>query len=108
MKPIFLDHNSTSALNLEVSNLMSEIVSEPLNSSATHSLGRKAQAIINKAKEQILSALNAKNYDIIFTSSATEATNTIFLVGILKKYFYQKLNMLQFLIVVQKIAKLLK
>ena len=92
MKPIFLDHNSTSALNLEVSNLMSEIVSEPLNSSATHSLGRKAQAIINKAKEQILSALNAKNYDIIFTSSATEATNTIFFGGDFEEIFLSKIE----------------
>lgn len=92
MNPIFLDHNSTTAIHSEVSNLMQEIASEPLNSSATHVLGRKAQAIVNKAKEQVLSTLNAKNYDIIFTSSATEATNTIFFGGNFEQILFSKIE----------------
>lgn len=92
MKPVFFDHNSTTAINFEVVKLMAEIASEPLNSSATHFNGRKAQAIINKAKSQILSALNAHNYEIIFTSSATEATNTIFFGGDFTEILFSKIE----------------
>jgi len=78
MKPIYLDYNSTTAMSEAVIAKMNEVLQYPLNSSATHSLGRKANAIIDEAKTKITEFLNCKNYEIIFTSSATESTNTIF------------------------------
>ncbi len=78
MKPIYLDYNSTTAVSEAVITKMNEVSQYPLNSSATHSLGRKANAIIDEAKAKINAFLNCKNYEIIFTSSATESTNTIF------------------------------
>ena len=78
MKPIYLDYNSTTAMSQAVIAKVNEVSQYPFNSSATHSLGRKANGIIDEAKAKINEFLNCKNYEIIFTSSATESTNTIF------------------------------
>ena len=46
------------------------------NSSAQHSDGRKAQAVISKAREIIGLEMGVCSQDIIFTGSGTEALNT--------------------------------
>jgi cysteine desulfurase len=49
----------------------------PLNNSSTHQLGRKASQIVEEARTELQNLLNAKNYEVIFTGSSTEATNTV-------------------------------
>lgn len=78
---VYLDHNSTTPLHDEVLSKMQDFMHLPLNSSAQHHYGQYAQSLINQAKKDILSSINANNYDIIFTATATEATNTIFFGG---------------------------
>ncbi|NBX52929.1 MAG: cysteine desulfurase [Proteobacteria bacterium] len=78
MNKVFLDFNSTTPMDDAIIAKIHEITKIPLNSSAIHSLGRYANSLIDESKSQITQLLNAHNYEIIFTSSATEATNTVF------------------------------
>ncbi len=75
---IFFDHNSTTRISERALSKMNLVHELPLNNSAIHQFGRKADFYINEASERLLSMLHAENYNVIFTSSATEATNTAF------------------------------
>lgn len=75
---IYLDYNSTTKIAPEVLAKMLEAYQLPLNNSATHQLGRKANKFVEDAKGEIEDFLNAKNYETIFTGSSSEATNTVF------------------------------
>jgi len=91
-QPIYLDYNSTTAIDEAVLSKMNEVAKYPLNSSAIHSYGRKANAIIAEATSHIQQLLNAFNYEIIYTASATEATNTIFNGGDFKDILISKIE----------------
>jgi len=75
MSHIFLDHNSTTPIKPLVKETMFEVMDTPLNASSIHYYGRKSKEIINLSRKKILNAVNAKNAEIIFTSSGTEANN---------------------------------
>jgi cysteine desulfurase len=45
------------------------------NPSSMHYFGQKAEGAVELARERIKNALNAKNYDVIFTSGGTESDN---------------------------------
>ena len=93
MKPLFFDHNSTTAIHDQVSTKMLEVMNLPLNSSAQHYYGRHANKLINQAKSTILETINGnENYEILFTSSATEATNTIFFGGKFNEILFSKIE----------------
>ena len=51
------------------------------NPSSFHSEGFKALKAINKAREQVVSLINAEPAEIFFTASATEATNLAIIGG---------------------------
>lgn len=78
MSLIYLDNNATTKVDDAVLQEMIEVYKLPINASATHQAGRKGYEIVENAKKKIKELLNASNYDIIFTGTATEATNTIF------------------------------
>ena len=75
---IYFDHNATTKISAAVLKKMNEAHEFPLNSSSTHQLGRKASAMIEEARSEVKNFLNAQNYEVIFTSSGTEATNNVF------------------------------
>ena len=72
---IYFDHNATTKLNPEALLAMNEVYNNPLNASSIHKFGNIAQKYIKDAKEKISNLLNADNYNIIFTSGATESNN---------------------------------
>ena len=74
---IFLDNNATTKISNLALEKMQQVYALPLNSSSTHNLGRIAGKYADEAREQIKKSLNASNYEIIFTSGATESNNTI-------------------------------
>jgi cysteine desulfurase len=74
-KFVYLDNNATTALEPLVLESMGEVMREPLNASATHSLGRKGNSIIEAARAKILKLANADEARVIFTASGTEANN---------------------------------
>ena len=75
-KQIYLDNAATTKMRPEA---MAEYVriSENTwgNPSSLHSLGNDAERIITAAKQTILYTLSAKDAEVIFTSSGTEANN---------------------------------
>lgn len=89
---IFFDHNSTTPMHQEVLKVMSEIYPQPLNSSAIHRLGRQAQNIVEHAKNVIKKSLNADNYEIIFTSGATESCNQVIFASQQSQLFYSTIE----------------
>ncbi len=77
MQIVYFDYNSTTAVAPEVLAKMNEAYALPLNSSATHQLGRKGYKMVEDARIEVKKLLNAQNYDVIFTSCSTEATNMV-------------------------------
>lgn len=75
--PIYLDNNATTAVDPRVVSAMipylAEIFGNP--SSVEHVHGNRAQAAVAKARNQIATSLNARDNEIIFTGSCTEADN---------------------------------
>ena len=78
-KPIFLDNQSTTALDSRVFEKMSTFFKEDYGNphSTHHSYGREASEAINTARKAIASNLNANHQDIYFTSGATESNNIL-------------------------------
>lgn len=77
MQMTYLDHNSTTKLAAEALAKMNEVYQLPLNNSSSHQLGRQANKIVEEARQNLRNLLNAQNYEVIFTGSSTEATNTL-------------------------------
>ena len=69
----YLDWNATAPLRPEAREAMVAAMDAVGNPSSVHAEGRKARAIVEKARAQIASALGAEGADIVFTSGATEA-----------------------------------
>lgn len=75
-KNIYFDHNATFPIYHEVKKDMMNLMSYPLNPSSIHNFGRCAKNILENSRNIIKNFLNAENnYNIIFTSSGTEANN---------------------------------
>lgn len=75
----YLDHNSTSEPSILVKEKLISLLSQgALNSSSIHSKGRLAKKIIEESRMNILHSVQANNdYELVFTSCATESNNTI-------------------------------
>lgn len=78
MKTIYLDNAATTPIRQEVIDEMVRVMtSEYGNPSSTHSFGRSSKAIIETARKSIAKNLHCNAQEIIYTSTATEATNWI-------------------------------
>ena len=73
MDRVYLDHNATAPLRPEARAAMIAAMDAVGNPSSVHAEGRAAKAIIERARAQVASALEADGADVIFTSGATEA-----------------------------------
>ena len=75
---IYADYNSTSTILPIVKQQLNNLPSLDIyNPSSTHKLGQNTRSIIENTRETAINQLNAKNYDVIFTSSGTEANNLV-------------------------------
>lgn len=75
---IYLDNASTTRVDDEVIKEMIPYMSEFYgNSSSTHSLGMHINKKIAAARHNVARLFNAESKEIVFTSGATEAINTI-------------------------------
>ena len=90
-RQIYLDNAATTKIRPEA---MAEYVrvSEEVwgNPSSLHSLGNEAERILNAAKQTILYTLGAKDAEIVFTASGTEANNLAILGHAFSKERYKK------------------
>lgn len=71
----YLDHNATTPLRPAAREAMIAAMDVYGNPSSVHSEGRKAKAILERARGDIASAFGADGADVIFTSSATESAS---------------------------------
>ena len=86
-KMIYFDNASTTFVNEDVLKSFNEVVlSYNGNPSSIHAYGAKANILLEKARNQILSLLGlTKTHELIFTSGATESNN-LAIKGIAFKY----------------------
>lgn len=75
--PIYLDHNATTPTDRRVLDAMlpyfTDVFGNP--SSVEHIHGNRAQAAVAKARAQVAAHIGARENEIIFTGSCTEASN---------------------------------
>ena len=84
-KEIYFDCSATTKTEKEVLDTFIKVNDTYFaNSSSTHALGAKANEMLNKARKQVASYLNASIDEVYFTSSATEGNN-IAITGVAKR-----------------------
>jgi len=71
---VYLDWNATAPLRPEARDAMIAAMDVVGNPSSVHAEGRAAKSIVEKARGQVADATGASGADIVFTSSATEAS----------------------------------
>lgn len=83
---IYFDYTATTPVNEEV--LASYIQTTKTywgNPSSLHKFGVKADNLLNLARKQMCELIDADNHDVIFTASATEASN-LAIKGVAHRY----------------------
>ena len=76
MEKVYLDSAATTQMRPEVITKITEVMQDDYgNPSSTHSFGRSAKSLIEKARKTIAKQLNVTAAEIIFTSGGTEADN---------------------------------
>jgi cysteine desulfurase len=82
---IYFDYNATAPLHKNVIKKIQSLKFEEFgNPSSVYKIGRNSKKIVEEVRRNILSTLKAKNYDLIFTSGATESNN-LAIKGFIKK-----------------------
>src|SRR5579859_199098 len=76
MRRVYLDHAATTPVDPEVAELMAQVLREvPGNPSSIYAEGRRARALVDRAREEVAQAIGADPAEIVFTSGGTEADN---------------------------------
>lgn len=79
MKEIYLDSAATTSVYKEVVSEMDKFYLKDYgNPSSQHILGERAEKAVLESRKKIASEINAKPYEIIFTSGTTESNNIVF------------------------------
>lgn len=87
---IYLDHAATTPVDPEVVEVMIRVLTEvPGNASSIYAEGRRARALVDRARAEVAGAIGARPDEIVFTSGGTEADN-LALRGVLKAHRGEK------------------
>lgn len=73
----YLDYNATAPLRPEAREAMLACMAAGGNPSSVHAEGRAARAAVEAARERVAALVGASPAEVVFTSSATEAANTV-------------------------------
>jgi cysteine desulfurase len=78
MNAIYLDNNATTGLDPRVLDAMLEDLGPlPANPSSVHAFGRAAREKLSRARRTVADYFSVQSREILFTSSGTEALNTL-------------------------------
>ena len=84
MRRVYLDHAATTPVDPDVAELMAQVLREvPGNPSSIYAEGRRARALVDRARDEVAAAIGAEPAEIVFTSGGTEADN-LALRGVVK------------------------
>ena len=83
-KPVYMDHNATTAVRPAVRDAVAEALELTGNASSVHGCGRAVRSLIEDARERVAALLGARPRDVVFTSGGTEA-NALALLGAAQK-----------------------
>jgi len=75
--PVYCDYNAGAPVRAEAAVAMSRAMALGGNASSVHSVGRRARAMVEDAREKIAAALDASAENVVFTSGATEALHLV-------------------------------
>lgn len=76
MNRIYLDHNATTPVEPAVLDAMLPYFSTEFgNAASIHTVGQRARAAVETAREQVAALLGARPQEIVFTSGGTESDN---------------------------------
>ena len=79
---IYLDNNATTQMAPEVLSAVTEAQSVVYgNASSMHTFGREAQRLVEQARSNMAELLDCDSEEITFTSGASEANNTVFMIA---------------------------
>ncbi|MEL7516087.1 MAG: cysteine desulfurase family protein [Pseudomonadota bacterium] len=76
MSRVYLDYNATAPLRPEARDAMLAAMDMVGNPSSVHAEGRRAKAIVEKARGQVAALVGCEPTQLVFTGSATEAAQT--------------------------------
>jgi cysteine desulfurase len=78
MRPIYLDHNSSTPLAAEAFEAMRPYLTQAHgNAASAHAAGRKLAAAVEQARAEIASLIGAEPDEVVFTSGGTESNNWV-------------------------------
>lgn len=83
---IYLDYSATTPPRPEVVEAMRQVLTQEWgNPSSTHEWGQRAAMVLENARMQVASLINASPESIVFTSGGTEADN-LAILGVARQY----------------------
>lgn len=74
---IYLDYNATAPIRPAAKLALINALEQVGNASSIHQEGRKARGLIETARDQVASLINAQSKEITFTSGGTESNNLV-------------------------------
>lgn len=74
---VYLDWNATAPLRAEARDAMLRAMDEVGNPSSVHAEGRKAKAIVERARAQVADLVGCAPGEVVFTAGATEGLSTV-------------------------------
>jgi len=77
----YLDYNASAPLRPAAREAVLTALDATGNPSSVHAEGRRAQAIVETAREQVAALVGARPSEVVFTSGATEANNWVMAAG---------------------------
>lgn len=91
-KSIYLDYNATSPLRPEVAAAMIEAMRVTGNASSIHGFGRHVRRDIEKARETVAQLVGSDPINVVFTSGATEANNSVIMGAPVTRLLYSAIE----------------
>jgi cysteine desulfurase len=74
---IYLDFNATAPTRPEVIDAMADAMRAGGNASSVHGIGRAARSLVDEARRRVAALVNARDDNVIFVGSGTEADNQV-------------------------------
>jgi len=88
---IYFDYNGTAPLQKKIFSKLNSInIKNFANPSSVHKFGRNSKKIIEEVRNKLKEKINASNYNVIYTSGATESNN-LAIKGFTKKNDIKKI-----------------